>query len=265
MRDLRLFGTEAYPIHPSGMRVMVVCPWRAAMEYLFSPEESDQQAANTGSAMHVAAAEMHRGKEAAECVSAMMEGIRKYPRADLHDAAALFLQYSLDPRNRDARLILVEEPIAFQISPAPDDPTGAPIQVIGTLDQVREEDGIFRLYDIKTSKREPMDVLHDSTYQFAAYCIGASIKLGKPVHPGALILPRRYRSSDPGGSPVFWRYPWRFEHIEQILYGVRTTVARIRSGQLYHVPSDSCKWCHAKTPDNCLPKLLEIGNVIRSA
>src|SRR5690348_590110 len=111
--------------------------------------------------------------------------------------------------------------------------------------------------DITTSKKHPMDVLHGSTFQIAAYCVGAAAVLAKPVHPGPLILPRRYVPGNPAGSPVFYHYPWTWGDVEDVLYGVRVAVANIRAGRVWHVPNPDCRWCPLKSPDLCFPKLKE--------
>lgn len=255
--DLKLFGTAAYPLHPSGMRTLVTCPWRVVMEFLSSPDDESGKAADTGSAMHRAAAAMHKGSTVAESLGIMQAEIVKYPLADLTDAAHMFLKYSEDARNRSAKVLFVEETIKFSIDPAAEDPTQERIEVIGTVDQVREDHGRYRVWDIKTSKRDPNEVLLESTFQMAAYCIGASVKLGKLVEPGGLIMPRQYRA-DIHNSPVFWHYNFKVEDIGQLLYSVRRAVAEVRSGKFYHVPNLDCKWCHQKTPDVCFPKLIQL-------
>lgn len=256
MKDLKLFGTAAFPVHPSAMRVLVACPWRMAMLFLSADEGESGPAADTGSAVHKAAHALHTGKGVAEALGVMQAEKHQYPLADLQDAASLFLCYSGDPRNRDAKVVLCEEKIKFTIRAAEGDPTGEAIEVEGTVDQVRLDDyGRYTCDDIKTSKRDPSEVRNESTFQMAAYCIGASLKLGAPVHPGRLIFPRRYDARDLANSKVFYHFNFKFEDIEQILLPVRLKVAQIRRGELYHVPNSDCKWCHKRDPDICLPEL----------
>lgn len=256
MKDLTRFGTEDQPLHPSGLGTVVKCPWRAAMEYLATGEESEGgAAADTGSAAHKAIAAFHKGKGQAASLEVMQAHRADYPSADLQEAAGLFLCYAADSRNATADVVLVEEPIQFSISPAPEDKTQAPIQVIGTLDQVRRENGQHYLHDVKTSKLDGLELLNQHVFQIAAYCVGASLKLGVKVNPGSLILPRKYRGKDPNSAPVFWHFAWKFEDIEQILAAVRHSVANIRNGNLYHVPGPYCTWCSARSPDLCLPRL----------
>lgn len=256
-KDLSKFATTDRPLHPSGLQVLVSCPWRSVMRFLSDAgDEEGGEAADTGSAVHRAVEAFHKERRAvADCIEVMRADVHIYPKADLMDAAQLFLMYATDPRNIDAEVVLCEEPISFRISPAPEDPTGAPIEVEGTVDQVRRHvDNRFKVWDIKTSKKDPTMVRINSTMQGAAYCIGASIKLGETVHPGGIIMPRLYKGQPE--APVFRDFLFRFEDIEQILRSVRHVVARIRSGDVWHVPtSANCEWCHAKTPDICLPRM----------
>jgi hypothetical protein len=190
-----------------------------------------------------------------ESINAMEANLHRYKLADLQDATNLFLLYAADTRNRDARVVLVEEYVSFAIAPAPHDPTGAPIEVEGTVDQVRVLDnGLLAVGDIKTSKRDPMEVLLESTFQLAAYVIGSSIKLERKVSRALCILPRKY-TKDIEHSPVFWHHPWNFDDVEHILERVRNAVADVRSGRIGYLPSANCKWCHQRSPDICLPKL----------
>lgn len=259
-KDLALFATEDYPLHPSGMRLVMTCPWRISMLYLYGSSDTGGPAGDTGSAMHKAAHAFHTGKEVAESIEIMGDNLSKYPKADLMDAADMFLKYASDPRNRDAKVVAAELPISFQIAPAPEDHTQAPIQIIGTLDQIREEHGRLRLWDIKTSKKPPRDILDETLIQAAGYCVGGTIALGRDVHPGGIIVPRQYGvMANVGKAPVHWHFPWKFVDLEQILFGIRVQVANIRAGKIWHVPNPDCKWCEAQSPDNCLPKLISLN------
>lgn len=255
MKDLTRFGTEDHPLHCSGLHALVRCPWRSVLMYLFADDDEGGVAGDTGSALHKAAATLHTGNDPATSLEVMQGTLHKYPKADLQDAAGMFLTYSLDDRNRAATYLLIEQQVRFQIAPSPDDPTGAPIQVVGTLDQVRLTDGVRKLWDIKTSKKDPLFLLRKHQMQLAAYCIGASIHLGQVVQPGGIICPRRYKLNSPSTSPVFYHCTWTFEDIERILLPVRRRVAEIRGGVLYSIPNEDCDWCVARSPDICFPKL----------
>lgn len=257
MRDLTQFATDAYPLHASGLRNLVSCPWKVVVGFLSAPSDESGAAADTGSAVHAAAAAFHHGKEAAACLSIMGSRIREYPQADLKEAAALFLAYAADPRNRSARVVLVEQEVKFTISPASHDKTQAPIQVVGTVDQVRElDDGSLAALDIKTSKKDPVDLLNNHAMQVAAYMVGASYLLGRPVKRGCLITPRKYRPD--GTGPAFWWYPWTLDDTAAVLEAVRNVVAAVRAGNVWHVAGEQCTWCPFRTPDACMPRLTQL-------
>lgn len=254
MKDLRLFGTEAFMLHPSHLRNLLICPLRVVMEYLSPGEGRSGPAADTGSAMHAAAAAWHLGANVAEAIAEMTRRSAEYPLADLGDATNLFLCYAADERNSSAKVLYVEEPIRFNIAPSPNDPTGQPICVVGTCDQLREDERGLMVVDLKTSKLDPMDVMAGSTHQIAAYVVGMSVRVGRPVERACLVMPRRY-TANLSQSPVFWHFAWRFRDAEAILDGVRDEVARVRSGKLRHMPTSECRWCALRSPDVCLPQM----------
>jgi PD-(D/E)XK nuclease superfamily len=264
VRELKSFATKEYPLHASAINVLLSCPWRMASVHLNDDQGEGGVAGDTGSAMHAAASAFHTGKGEAESLESMGERIKEYPQADLQDAARLFLTYAADTRNRNVEFLLVERAVEFTIAPDPQDHTGALIQIVGRCDQVRlHEDGKAKVWDIKTSKRDPNDVLIDATFQIAAYCIGASVLLNRTIEPGGVIMPRQYKANI-STSPVFRHCAWKFSDIEQILSPVRRIVAAIRAGILYHRPNPDCKWCEYKSPDLCLPKLKEICSLSKS-
>lgn len=271
-KDLSKFGTAEFPLHPSGLRALIVCPWRIVMEFLAMPEGDDSSgpAADTGSAMHKAAAAFHRGKGVADSVEVMRANVQEYPLANLAEAAQMFLSYAADERNSGFDVPICEERVDFSIAAAEDDPTGERIEVMATCDQVRHIHGRYKAWDIKTSKRDPSEVLAETWFQMAGYCIGASValsaRLGKPivVEPGGIITPRRYHSN-PSTSPVFWHHNFKFDWIEQLLRPVRHHVSQIRRGHIWHVPNADCKWCHQGNPDVCFPKLITTLELLKPA
>lgn len=256
MKDLKRFATEDFPLHPSALRTLVDCPWRLVGMYLLEPYDDSGPAADTGSAVHAAAHALHSGKGEAESIGVMRDKMPEYPKADMLDAADLFLKYAADVRNKEAKVVLSERKIGFKIAPAPEDPTQEPLIFEGRLDQVREVHGQLKVYDLKTSKKAPTELLYEHTFQMAAYAVGASILLQKRVDPGALILARKYGASDHSNAQTFWHYSFSFDDCAKILDVVRHRVAEIRRGTVYHNPVESaCRWCFMRTPDLCLPKL----------
>lgn len=259
-RDLEAYGTPAHPLRSSGLGLVVTCPWRAAMTYVFAPEDRSGPAADTGSATHAAVAAWHgNGHDRAASVAAMVASVSDYPQASLDEATAMFLMYARDPRNADAEVVGIEQHVLFQLPPHPDDHTGEPIVVKGKVDQIRRVNGRLEVWDLKTSKLSGLDLMREHMAQVAAYCVGASHLHGEPVHPGSLVCPRHYRA---GGPPpedrppgVFFPYPWSFEDARFVLWGLRRVVAAVRAGEVWMRAGDHCRWCPAGSPDVCLPRL----------
>lgn len=251
MKDFALFATKERPLRCSGLDAFVKCNWRTVAVHLADGDvQGSGQAADTGSALHAAVEAFHKGATESESICSMNERRAEYPLADLLDAAALFLSYAADPRNRAAKVVLCEQKLFAQLPPAPTDPTGAPIELEGTVDQVREEDGGFlRVWDSKTSRLDPSDLLNKHMLQIAGYCKLASVELGRPVDPGGLIVVRRYPKN------VFFPYTWRFEDLDRVLLPIRHLVALVRSGVVWHSAGDWCTWCGFRTPDLCLPAM----------
>jgi hypothetical protein len=258
-RNLADFGSAKHPLRCSALQTLATCPWRVVLEFMFADMRDESgPAADTGSAMHAAAAAWHLNEHnVAQAVEAMILRAGEFPLADLDEAASLFLQYSSDPRNVAADVVAIERNVDFVLPASHADPTGAPIVVRGTVDQVRREGGRLLVYDIKTSKRPGRELLDAHTYQIAAYCVGASVYFGQPVHPGSLICPRHYGRADPKTSPggVFFPFAWGFDDARFILWGIRRIVAAVRSGEVWHLGGAHCRWCPAVTPDVCVPRL----------
>lgn len=227
------------------------------MTFLEEPADSSGGAADTGTAVHTAVKAFHSGDNVVQAMDKMIANVKEYPLAAMEEAAAMFLSYSADRRNLDAQVILCERPITYEIAAAETDPTGAPIVVEGTADQVRRVNGRLELWDLKTSKMPPEHVRHATTLQAAGYCIGCTYELKETVHPGGVIMPRKYDGAkNKSEAKVFIHFAWEFQDIEQILLPLRLRVADIRAGRLYHIPTDGgCMFCRMKSPDLCLPRL----------
>lgn len=266
--NLRCFGDEEHPLHASSIPTMIKCTWSAALMFIFDTEYESSEAADTGSACHVAVAEWHRRKDIKAAVEAMRDSANRYPQANLQEAAALFLLYQEDPRNKEAEIavdakgeLLIERKITVRLPPAENDPTQKEIVIIGTMDQVRiGVDTRPKVWDLKTSKRPGWDLMNAHIYQLGAYALGASFELKKQVGLGGLICPRHYKNSPPAAAPsgVFWPYPNRFNDLEHIVRGIQNAVALIRGGQVMVSPSDQCKYCNGKGTEECLPLLGEV-------
>lgn len=243
--ELEKFATPKYPLRASRLQDFLRCPWRVTL-VTFGADDPSGEAADTGSACHKAVATWHKtGGDAAAAVAAMREHLAEYPQADMQTAASLFLAYATDIGNNHVDLVLCEEEVTFTLEA----PEGPPITIVGHVDQVRRSTtGKLTVWDLKTSKKMPHEVLWSTCVQGAAYCMGAMEKLGEPVYPGGIIMPRR--------SPMHIPFTWEFTDLERILQPLVYQVMLIRKGIVTHIPdSENCRWCHTGGPDSCLPQL----------
>jgi RecB family exonuclease len=259
---VRTFGTKDNPLRMSALPALVQCGWRAVLLAEAMLEDTSGVAADTGSALHKGAAEWHTtGKDELRAIKALRESIAEFPLADLEDAEKQFHAYITDPRNRSAQLLCVEQKVELTIDPSPEDVTGEPIHVRGTLDQIRMgDDGIPRVWDIKTGKRPISFILHAYTFQLAGYTLAAA-QFVPNVQPGGFICTRNYlkRGVDPASAPdgVFVEVPWNIAHCDKLLDAVRNQVALIRAGRAHVGPGEHCSYCPARGIDFCLPALVE--------
>ncbi len=223
-------------------------------------QDSGGKAADTGSAVHMAASIFHGqgAKDVSVSVAVMRGAIDRYPFADLDAAEVQFRHYAKDERNRDAEVVLNEAKVCVKIPPAEDDPTQKEIVINGTLDQVRRENMTLVVYDIKTgSMHEGLDMLHEHLFQLVVYQLGACAKLGLQVSGAGLIRTKDYLKKTPG--PVFWRAPWRLSQCAILVKQIAARVACIRRGDVSISPSGShCRWCPLGSVSNCVPKLEEL-------
>jgi hypothetical protein len=250
-------ATEKYPLRCSSLGDFVQCPWRVTMLMLATDHDKSGEAADTGSATHAAvAAWVKQGRNKDAALASMKSRIAEYPFAILTEATAMFEGYINDERNH-CEYILCEEKIRVTLPPHETDKTKKEVVIWGTLDQVRKERGVLKVWDIKTSKKQPIDVLNYSTYQIAGYVIGAQQKLGVHVEPGGVILPRKYLGS---GGPTHMETAWTARDIPLFLDTIRLTVANIRNHHIPLSPGDYCRFCIAQSPGRCIPLLRTIKN-----
>jgi hypothetical protein len=260
--NLEDFGSESHPIRCSYIPKIFQCPLRAVMEFNHDCEDTSGPAADTGSAVHKAIEEWYRHRfSVKDAVQAMALALPQFPQADLRDAESQFVHYAADPRNAQAKIIACEKEVEFTLDCSPNDATGKRIYIRGTLDQIRDEGGVFRLWDVKTSKRQGLTILREHLLQQAAYMYGASAMLGRIVQPGGVIMTRKYGpKNDPRTSPmgVYFHYALSYDAMMLALDGLRDIVANIRSGAVWANPGDYCEWCPMGGHDACLPKFLNM-------
>jgi len=209
--------------------------------------ESDAgQAADTGSAVHMAARAFHTGckGDVSASLEVMRRSLPKFPLADLGAAEQQFRCYAKDPRNKEAEIILCEAEHKIEVAPT--------IWVQGTLDQVRQERGGLVVDDIKTGGAyEGADMLPYHAAQLSAYMLMASDLLGERVRRCRIIRTKDYLKARPG--PVFWEASWDYDSACRILEQVVAEVIRMRSNQVRITPSaEQCKYCPAGSLQNCI-------------
>lgn len=228
-----------------------------ALLHLNEVESTGGPAADTGSLTHAAVEHWHREKDVGLSLAYMRERQAEFPKGDAKEAERYFTLYAADPRNQEAKIVHLEMPILFKIDNDPDDPYG-PIYIQGQLDQIREDrvTGEWSLWDLKTGdKYSGYEMLHVYAAQQAAYCIGASTVLNRPVHPGGIIRAYGYRvrgAALPSPGGVFFHTPWDLGDCSQILRPIRRRVLEIRAGSAEPVAGEQCTFCPANGLQNCL-------------
>lgn len=223
--------------------------------------EEGGPAAQTGNLVHAAAAAFHRaaasmGVEArTEEGRAALEAARqKFPDGNTGKAHETFTAYAADPENINADCPWVEQPIELWISAAPNDPTGEPIVIVGTLDQVRRTpDGRLKLWDIKTGcRRTGKESLEAYAVQQACYLLAARQALADNVEPGGLIYTPGYEKKY---AKRFFPYAMTVEECRILVSTVAYSVALIRSGiPIFRPGVDTCHFCKLVSFEKCLPE-----------
>lgn len=218
-------------------------------------------AAQTGNLIHAAAAAFHRAAASMGTVARTEEGVaalesarQHFPDGNVGKARETFAAYAADPENINADCPWVEQPIELRIAAAPGDPTGEPIVIVGTLDQVRRTpDGRLQLWDIKTgSARTGNESLEAYAVQQACYLLAARQKLASNVEPGGLIYTPGYEKKH---AKRFFRYTSSPDECMILVSTVAYSVALIRSGvPIFRPGVDTCKWCKLKNFHHCLPE-----------
>ena len=226
------------------------------MDHLALTTDHSNQAADTGSAVHRAAAAYHtNGKDIAAAIATMQHFGKEYPQADLQDAAAQFLGYCQDTRNAEAVFAQAQKRPAVELRHQMEI-DGVFIQ--GTLDQIRVQGGRMYVWDLKSSKKPGLEILHNHIYQVAAYSVLASDFLQEEVHPGGIIRTRAYTEKRNGDAGVFFSYVIDASQARSMINQVVKFVHTIREGGAHAVPGEYCWHCPARSVDICLPKLLEL-------
>lgn len=262
MRD---FGSAKRPLRPSSLVRVGACPMSAVLNDDMVNDDGNG-AAQTGNLIHAAAAAFHRAASSMTATARTEEGLAaleaarlKFPDGSYPKAVETFRAYAADPENIEADCPWVEQPIELRIQAAPNDPTGEPIVVIGTLDQVRRErNGRLRLWDIKTGSRlSGSESLTAYAVQQACYLLAARQVLADNVEPGGLIYTPGYEKKH---GRRFFRYTLTVEECMLLVSVVAYNVALIRSGiPIFRPGVDTCEYCRyskngGKGFSDCLPE-----------
>jgi hypothetical protein len=243
---LKTFGTASAPLRASRLPALLQCPWSDVLKWL---EEGDRsgEAADTGSAVHAAIAAYHRG--VSDPLTAAQENQAEYPLADFHEAARHFTAYIADPANHLDAVSHVETEVVYRI---PAKGRAKEIVIQGTLDQIRRDGTVW---DVKTGKRDGVELLYYHAPQLAAYVLAARQSLGIDVRPGGIIRTAGYFARS--GPAPFFHASWTVQDCETIIQQVVDTVMSIRAGKVRLTPGGHCRWCPAVGPANCVPLSLE--------
>lgn len=258
-RPMSTFATASNPLHASGIPDLIKCQLRSALIHLYSSEYESSEAADTGSMTHVGVASWHRDKDIAKAIEEMRESQERFKQANLSEATQLFWEYAQDPRNQEAKVVAIEHKSSITLTSAACDPTQAQIVIVGTIDQIRDVNGAWKVYDLKTSKRWGKDQLNMYLYQLAAYTLMASNEFKRPVALGGLICPRFYKG-DPLKPEAHWPYPHRFNDIGPLINGIRLAVAAVRAGEVHPAPGEHCRYCPQHDTAECIPTLRAISD-----
>ena len=216
------------------------------------------RAANTGSAVGRIIELWHRGHETDAALEEAMQGAareagEKWPDADLDEANSLARSYAADPRNRGVVVAdLCEREVRLVLPPAPEDPTGLPVELVGHVDQIRRVGGVLRVWDVKAGKPGGIEMLYSYAWQIAAYALAATATLGETVLPGGIIRLRGYGPrTSPEAAAVHFEAPWSHAQCNVMLATAVQEIAWLRAGLVHLRPGLHCMWCPGGGPHVC--------------
>lgn len=269
-----MFADKNHPLRCSQLASIPRCSGRIwLLDYLDCRDSEGGEAAQNGSLTHCGVAEFHKTEGRLDTrVKAAWDAIAanraKFPLADTNEVKLFLTPYVADPRNIDAVFarmpdgkLAVEQQVDFSLAPHELDPTGLPIYIQGTFDQVRlTERGIPYVCDLKTGKISGLQMIHDYSVQLAAYTYGAR-QIWVNAIPGKIIRAHGYRVRDavlPSPNGVFWTLPFDYSDIDILLENVRLHVALVRMGNVQFNPGPHCTYCEFGGLTGCLPRIKSI-------
>lgn len=199
MKNISEFAGPDEPIRASSLDLLVKCPVRSLLMWLGELQDSSGAAADTGSTVHAGVEAFHTfaggfDEKVEAGLEAMRQARARFPQADETDVRLFYKAYISDPRNSNQEIVRVETQVAISLAPHASDPTGKPIHIRGTLDQIRRINGKLYVMDLKCGSKAGWVYLHTYSLQQSAYVLAANnLALGEPVHPGALIVANGWR------------------------------------------------------------------------
>lgn len=256
--NYQTFASDESPLRPSQLAKLIACSVQYVTVINLSQLDEGGVAAQTGSLVHLGVAAFHTYKKdkIQAGLAAMQDGLSNFPLADIGDAKRHYSLYTQDPRNINANVVACEQLVKLSLPPHPEDPTGKPVVIQGTLDQIRlRDDGRLAVYDLKTGKTAGWAMIHDYAYQQAAYVLAARASGWPDATPGALIRTWGYRTKEavlPSPDGVFWYYTITVNDLDFLMERVRLEVARVRSGLLQFGPGPHCTFCPLGGLDRCV-------------
>lgn len=249
-------------IRVSSLNTLAKCPGLHLMQLM--DDGGEKPAADTGSAAGRACELFHLGWDPEDALRRIEdEAAERFPAARLEEAQRLARYYMRDPRNSPRTVAFhCELEVSLTLPADPSDPTGAPVQLLGHVDQLRAgPDGVWRVWDLKCGVPSGIDMLYSYAWQLAAYALAATQTLGRPVLPGGVIRLRGYDTknaqADPFVAPVFFASPWTLDECRAMVDVAVSQIALMREGRVHLQPGPHCGWCPGKAPHLCLDKITD--------
>jgi hypothetical protein len=240
MLPLSDFATEEHPIRASNLCTLARCVMDAVMRW--NKDDGGGVEAQTGSMVHAGVQAYHEANRNERVGYAVMaSSTQEFPLADSAKARLHYQRYvQFEARKLPYKVIDNERKITFRLPPARNDPTQKDIVIIGTRDQLREDnDGVLWVVDLKTGRKKVEDMILDYSPQLAAYQ-QATIE----AYPDREVRSAIARSSDLiYTGPFFHPMPWEPAQAKQILAFVADRVAAVRSGSIAPTANKYCAYC----------------------
>jgi len=233
-RNLSDFGTEAWPLRPSSLGKLLECPMSVALDLI----SDSNGGAQTGSVLHAGVEQFHRTLNEEEGLRALIEAAKSFPLAAVAKAQGWYEKYVADAKNREAQVTHLEHPVSVWYNG---------VYIAGTLDQLRFEDGVYRVWDVKSGTYlKPEGMRKAYAAQQAAYVLAARATLGLDVRPGGII---RVHGYDMKRGEVFVEMNEKtVADCEALLAPVVPIVRAVRAGARDFRPSDdACRFCPARS------------------